>query len=344
MAAGPAHAAVQPISGFAMKVTVLGAGAWGTALAIHLTGRHEVVLWGRDAEQLAAMNSTRTNRRYLPGFALPEALQMSHELSSSLRHAELVIAAVPTGALRALLERLRGCEAPLLWLCKGFEVGTAMLPHQVAAEELSPQSLRGALSGPSFAQEIARGLPAALTLAAADLEFARATALQLHSPRLRIYSSDDLIGVEIAGALKNVMAIAAGICDGLNLGLNARAALITRGLAELTRLGLRLGGRAETFMGLAGVGDLILTCTGELSRNRAVGLKLAQGQPLDNVLQGLGHVAEGVPAAPEVMRLGAAHGIEMPITHSVCRVLNGEIAPQAAVLELLSRDPKSEHR
>lgn len=328
-----------------MKIAVLGAGAWGTAIGINLASRHEVTLWVRDAAQHSAIQSARCNERYLPGFALPGNLRTANDFGAAVDGRSLVLVAVPTSGLRETLQRLKAarCAAPVLWLCKGFEKQRAMLPHQVCAEELGPDARCGVLSGPSFAEEVARSLPTAITLASADAAFARDTAQQLHSAALRIYSSDDVIGVEVAGAVKNVMAIAAGICDGLKLGLNARAALITRGLAEITRLGVRLGGRAETFMGLAGVGDLILTCTGDLSRNRRVGLGLAQGMPLTEILAGLGHTAEGVYSAREVARLAAKLGIEMPITQAVCRVLDDPAAAGAAVKELLQREPKPEY-
>ncbi len=248
-------------------------------------------------------------------------------------------------ALRGLVSRVARSvpTLPLVWACKGFEQSTARMPHEVVAEERPSQTAAAALSGPSFAQEVARGLPTALTLASNDVSFARETARALHHATLRVYYTDDIIGVEVGGAVKNVMAIATGICEGLGLGLNARAALITRGLAEITRLGTRLGGRTETFMGLAGAGDLILTCTGELSRNRRVGLQLAQGRSVDEILAQLGHVAEGVDSAREVARLAASRGVDMPITDAVCAVLFRGTTPQAAVQSLLSRDPKTEH-
>jgi glycerol-3-phosphate dehydrogenase (NAD(P)+) len=231
----------------------------------------------------------------------------------------------------------------VVWLCKGFEAGSAKFPHQVAAEELPPGFFCGVLSGPSFAQEVARGSPVAVTLASGTADFAAQMALELHSRRLRVYSSQDVIGVELGGAVKNVMAIASGICDGLRFGESARAALVTRGLAEMTRLGLQLGGKFETFTGLSGAGDLILTCTGTLSRNRQVGLKLAQGQSLDVILNDLGHVAEGVHSAREVLKIAQSEHAEMPIVEAVCGVLYNGLAPQDAVEQLLSRDPKPEH-
>ena len=328
-----------------MKIAVLGAGAWGTAIGIYLGARHEVRLWARDAALVASLRADRSNRRYLPGFPMPSSLVAVEDLAAALEGAELMLAAVPTNGLRATLRAVKatGRTAPLVWLCKGFESEQANLPHQVCAEELAAGVPRAVLSGPSFAQEVARGLPAALTLASADSGFARDTAQILHGATLRIYRSEDVIGVEAAGAVKNVMAIAAGVSDGLELGLSARAALITRGLAEMTRLGIALGGRAETFMGLAGAGDLILTCTGDLSRNRRVGLALARGTPLAEVLSGLGHTAEGVFTARAVSVLAARFGIDMPITRAVCRVLDDSRQARSAVQELLAREQTTEY-
>jgi glycerol-3-phosphate dehydrogenase (NAD(P)+) len=327
-----------------MRIAILGAGAWGTGIGISLARRHQVALWTRDAEQCAAMRASGINARYLPGFTLPASLIAQSDLAQAVAGCGLVLVAVSTAGLRSTLEQLRGtgCAAPVVWLCKGFERSRAALPHQVCREVLGARADCGALSGPSFAEEVARGLPTAVTLASSDAAFARQAARELHGAALRVYSNDDVIGVEIAGAVKNVMAIAAGVSDGLALGLNARAALITRGLAEMTRLGVRLGGRVETFMGLAGAGDLILTCTGDLSRNRRVGLGLAQGRPLAAILADLGHVAEGVYTAREVSRIADRLGVEMPITQAVCRVLDDPAAAAAAVRELLLREPKPE--
>ncbi len=328
-----------------MKIAVLGAGAWGTAISIVLQARHDVRLWARDAALIKALRAERANRRYLPGFTLPDSLALDEDLGAAVRGADLILIAVITNGLRETLQRIRaaGSSAPLVWLCKGFESGQARLPHQVCAEELAPGVPRAVLSGPSFAEEVARGLPAALTLASTDGGFGREAARILHGAALRIYPSEDVVGVEAAGAVKNVMAIAAGVSDGLELGLSARAALITRGLAEMTRLGVALGGRAETFMGLAGAGDLILTCTGDLSRNRRVGLALARGAPLAEVLAGLGHTAEGVHTARSVANLAAQLKVDMPITRAVCRVLDDPRQARAAVQELLSREQKTEY-
>ncbi len=327
-----------------MNVAVLGSGAWGTALAVSLAPRHQVTLWARDSGLIAAMRSTRRNQRYLPDVALPPELNLSSDFIAAANSAELVIVAVPVAALRATLQEIAKLPspAPVIWLCKGFESGTSLLPHQIVAETLPEAFPRAVLSGPSFAQEVARGLPTALTLASNDGEFAQHTAKALHHSRLRIYSSNDVVGVEIGGAIKNVLAIAAGICDGMQMGLNARAALLTRGLAEMTRLGLQMGGRAETLGGLSGVGDLILTCTGDLSRNRQVGMLLAQRKSLSTILAELGHVAEGVYTAREVHRFAHKHGVEMPICDAVYRVLYEDLPADKAVEALLSRQPGNE--
>jgi glycerol-3-phosphate dehydrogenase (NAD(P)+) len=325
-----------------MKITVLGAGAWGTAIAVSLSARHQLTLWGNDPEQCRLMAADRRNQRFLPEIDLPAQIGIEADFGIAVAAAELVLVATPTAALREMLVRVAPMGKPVLWLCKGFESQKAELPHQIAAEALPPGSACGALSGPSFALEVARGLPAALTLASADARFCEATARELNGPRLRVYFSTDIAGVEIGGAVKNVMAIATGIADGLGLGANARAALITRGLAEITRLGVKLGGRPETFTGLTGAGDLILTCTGDLSRNRQVGLALARGGKLDDILRALGHVAEGVHTAAAVEARALQLGVEMPITRAVCAVLFGRVSPREAVEQLLARDPRGE--
>jgi glycerol-3-phosphate dehydrogenase (NAD(P)+) len=327
-----------------MNISVLGAGAWGSALAVALAGRHAVTLWARDPAQIADMAATRRNTRYLPGIEFPPSLTLSADLATSIADTGLILVATPSGAFRSVLKQLAALNsrAALVWVCKGFESGSMKLPHQVAAEELPDSVPRGVLSGPSFAQEVAAGLPTALTLASATPDTLRSAAAALHGGRLRVYTSTDVIGVELGGALKNVIAIAAGISDGLHFGHNARAALITRSVAEITRLGLKLGGQLDTFMGLTGMGDLILTCTGDLSRNRQTGLRLATGESLESVLRGLGHVAEGVTTAREVDRLATQLGVDMPITHAVCRVLYDGVPPGVVVDELLGRDRKAE--
>ncbi|WP_148717013.1 NAD(P)H-dependent glycerol-3-phosphate dehydrogenase [Chitinolyticbacter meiyuanensis] len=327
-----------------MKIAVLGAGAWGTALAIRFADRQPVTLWTRDAEQAASMAATRDNARYLPDAPFPANLDVTADLANAIADARTILIVTPMAGLRGTLKALTalGNHAPVLWACKGLEAGTMLFPHQVAEEELPADVARGMLSGPSFAQEVAAGRPAAVTIAAEDAEFARATVEALNTHVLRLYASDDLIGVEIGAAVKNVMAIAAGVCDGLNYGLNARAALLTRGLAEMARFGAAVGAKPETFMGLAGIGDLMLTATGDLSRNRRVGLLLAQGLSLADILKNLGHVAEGVPTAREVLRQAEVLGVDMPLTRAVCRTLFDEVPVADIVDELMGRAPKME--
>ncbi|MHB1093434.1 NAD(P)H-dependent glycerol-3-phosphate dehydrogenase [Thiobacillus sp.] len=327
-----------------MKLSVLGAGAWGTALAAGWAPHHAVTLWGRNAAQLDAMQTARVNARYLPDCPLPDTLHFTPDLGHATDDADLIVVAVPSSGLRATLAALaiHPTLPPLLWVCKGFEPGSRKLPHQIVAELLPSHTQTGVLSGPSFAQEVALGYPTALTLACHDTVLAQHLAEALSVQRLRIYAHDDVIGVELGGALKNVMAIATGICDGLELGHNARAALVTRGLAEMTRLGVGLGGHFETFMGLSGLGDLILTTTGDLSRNRQVGLRLARGQRLDVILRELGHVAEGVTTAREVDALADELGIDMPIARAVCQVLFEELPAAQAVDALLNREIRAE--
>lgn len=326
-----------------MKIAILGAGAWGSALAVSLSPRHDIALWTRSRADCEALARTRASR-YLPEIALPEAVRIDPDLAHALGGAELVVIATATNGLRDTARSVATIDASpaLLWACKGFESQTHRLPHQIVAEALPAARRVGVLSGPSFALEVARGLPTAVVVGALDAQFASSTATALNSPRLRMYSSDDVTGVELGGALKNVIAIAAGISDGLELGRNARAALVTRGLAEISRLGVAMGGQPETFNGLTGLGDLVLTCTGELSRNREVGVGLARGKKLEAVLEELGHVAEGVHSARAAAEHARTCGVEMPITAAVCAVLfEGRPAPDA-VKQLLTRDPRRE--
>jgi glycerol-3-phosphate dehydrogenase (NAD(P)+) len=326
-----------------MRIAVLGAGAWGTALAVAAAPRHELLLWARDARQCAEMRSTRRNVRYLPEVALPEGLRLDADHAAALAFAAdgLLVIASPVSALRERLAALPS-HADVLWLCKGFEAGTGLLGHEIA-QALRPQARVGVLSGPSFALEVARGQPTALVAASSDESLAARAVQAFHSDSLRVYTSGDPIGVEVGGAVKNVMAIATGIADGLVLGQNARAALITRGLAEMTRLGVALGARAETFMGLSGLGDLVLTATGDLSRNRRVGLMLAGGQALPDILVQLGHVAEGVHTAPTLLERAHRVGIDMPITDAVVAVLQGRLTPVLALRQLMARDARAEY-
>ena len=310
-----------------------------------------VTLWARDAAQAAAMAVRRCNERYLPGIVLPDSLVVTSTLAA-VRQASLVIVGTPVAALPAVARDVAaaGARAPLFWLAKGFVAVPVSAAHPagvaLAHQHLAPMwnAPVGVISGPSFADEVARGLPTALAVAATDAAAAMRVAAMLRADTLRAYESDDIAGVEVGGAVKNVLAIAAGACDGLGFGHNARAALITRGLAESGRLSSALGGRRETLMGLAGLGDLVLTCTGDLSRNRRVGLGLAKGQSLPEVLAGLGHVAEGVPAAVAVRALSAQYGVEMPICDAVHGVLYEGLDPRAAVLQLLQREPRAEHQ
>jgi len=325
-----------------LKIAILGAGAWGSALATSFAAQHEISLWTRSASDCEALARTRTSR-YLPEVRFPDAVRVESDVARATHGAELVLVATATAGLRPTLRALGAASTvDLLWACKGFETTTGALPHQIVDASL-PRAVRSAaLSGPSFALEVASGQPTAVVIASRDAAFAAACAAALNNSRLRLYSSDDLVGVELGGALKNVIAIAAGISDGLGLGRNARAALVTRGLAEIARLGTAMGGRAETFSGLAGLGDLVLTCTGDLSRNREVGVRLAAGKPLEAVLAELGHVSEGVSSARAAHRHAGEHGVEMPITEAVCGVLFEGRAPRYAVQQLLARDPRRE--
>ncbi|CAJ0796138.1 Glycerol-3-phosphate dehydrogenase [NAD(P)+] [Ralstonia condita] len=335
-----------------MRISVLGAGAWGTALASHAAQSHDVVLWGRDDSLVAQMAATHVNATYLPGIALQAPLRFDANLQSALDHAAgddaLAVIASPVAGLADLTRAIAAHSGVrnVIWLCKGFDPETGALPHAIVAEVLAQTGRTdlavGVLSGPSFAKEVAQGLPCAMTVASTSEALCKLTQRAFHHHAMRVYGSDDLVGVEVGGAVKNVLAIATGAADGLGLGLNARAALVTRGLAEMTRLGLALGGRPETFMGLTGMGDLLLTATGDLSRNRAVGMQLAQGRTLDDILRSLGHVAEGVRCARAVAALARARGVDMPITFTVCEVLFEGLAPARAVERLLQRDAKSE--
>ncbi len=327
-----------------MNLTVLGAGAWGTALAVSTAGRHPTRLWARDAAQAAQMRAMRRNMRYLPEVVLPPALQITYDFDAALAHAAdgLVIVATPMAGLDGMLRRLVAHRGGVLWLCKGFAPGTGALGHEIA-RTLNIASSVGVLSGPSFAIEVARGQPTALVAASSDDTLCEQAVEVLHSESLRVYTSNDPVGVEVGGAVKNVLAIATGIADGMALGLNARAALITRGLAEMTRLGVALGARVETFMGLSGLGDLVLTATGDLSRNRTVGRLLAEGLSLPAILTDLGHVAEGVGTAPMVLRRAQALGVEMPVTQAVVQVLEGSATPAQALEQLMGRGARPEN-
>jgi glycerol-3-phosphate dehydrogenase (NAD(P)+) len=338
-----------------MKIIVIGAGAWGTALAASAAPRHAVTLLARDAAQAAAMQAARENASYLPGVALPSGVAVMawaqtsaaahsitapHCITALVAQHELAIIATPLAGLRPWLQQLAGVRIPVAWLCKGFE-DNGLLAHEICAQA-APQLIAGVLSGPSFAQEVAHAHPTALVAASQHASVRDALVAAFHTHSLRVYANDDIVGVEVGGAVKNVLAIATGLCDGLHLGLNARAALITRGLAEMTRLGVALGAKPETFMGLSGLGDLVLTATGDLSRNRKVGLLLAQGHSLQQATASLGHVAEGALCARAVVQRAASLGIDMPIAQCVVALLDGKLSATQAVALLMGREPTAE--
>lgn len=335
-----------------MKLLVLGAGAWGTALAVHASSLgtpRRVSLWARDSSQYQTLLASRCNRAYLPGVSLPESLALlpPDAVAQGVLESDLVILGTPSTALAEWMKKLQdmNCQAPVVWLSKGFvrepSGNASLLAHELAAK-LAPQLRCGVFSGPSFAQEVAAGKPTAMVAASADAGVSQLLIEAFHGGSLRVYANDDVVGVEVGGAVKNVLAIATGLCDGLGFGLNARAALITRGLAEMTRLGAALGARLETFMGLSGLGDLVLTATGDLSRNRQVGLLLAQGKSLNEAVSSLGHVAEGVNSANNVLSRARSLGVEMPIAEGVVAVLSGAMSPQQAASALMGRAAKKE--
>ncbi|HVN43705.1 MAG TPA: NAD(P)H-dependent glycerol-3-phosphate dehydrogenase [Steroidobacteraceae bacterium] len=332
--------------GGALPVAVLGAGSWGTALAVHFarSGR-PVRLWGRDAGKLAGLSASRVNERYLPGVVFPASLEVEPALARAIAGTRDVLVVVPSTALRALLTQL----APLLtapmsvaWATKGFEQATGKLPHQVAREVLGAERRIAVLSGPTFAREVGAGLPTAMTIASPDAAYAQSLARELSSENFRAYTSNDIMGVEIGGAVKNALAVGAGLSDGLGFGANTRVALITRGLKEMTRLGVALGAQPETFMGLAGLGDLVLSCTDDQSRNRRFGLLLAAGRSPQAALAEIGQAVEGYAAARAIERVAAQAAVEMPLCAMVYRVLYEKLPAREAVRALMSRPIKSE--
>ncbi len=332
------------------SVAVLGAGSWGTALAALIVRHgHDTVLWGRNPDTIATIATRRENPRYLPGIVLPEALRASTDLKAALGDADLVLVVVPSHAFAQTLRALaphRRAHAGVAWATKGFEPGSGRFLHEVAGEALAHSGHDvplAVVTGPSFAKEVAAGLPTALTVHSDTPAFAQAVADVLHGPAFRAYTGDDMLGAELGGAMKNVLAVATGVADGMQLGLNARAGMITRGLNEMLRLNQAIGGRAETLMGLAGLGDLVLTCTGDLSRNRRLGLALGRGQSLDDAVREIGQVVESVQTADEVMRQAQRHGIELPISSAVQAVLHGDITPAEGLQLLLAREQKPEY-
>jgi len=335
-------------------IGVIGAGSWGTALAIQLA-RHgqETFLWGNEADHIAELQAQRVNERYLPGIRLPDSLKPVVDLDSTLASVRDVLLVVPSHAFRSVLEAIvswhqrsgQPLEAQyrrIVWATKGLDPSSGGLLHETAAEILGPALPLAVLSGPTFAAEVAAGLPTAITLACQNPAFSADLLARLHDEHFRVYTSDDLIGVGLGGAVKNVLAIATGIADGLQFGANTRAALVTRGLAEIMRLGVALGGQRETFMGLAGLGDLVLTCTDNQSRNRRLGLALASGQPIDQAQQVIGQVVEGVAAARDVRQLACRFNVDMPIVDQVYRVLHEGMPLDQAVAALISRQPREE--
>ncbi len=327
-------------------LAVLGAGSWGTALAA-LTVRNGVPtrLWGRDAQALAAMAQTHRNQRYLPDLELPAELHYESSLAAALHGAKVVLIVVPSHAFASMLDEIAPLlddDAAIAWASKGFEPGTGRFLHELVAEKL-PGRPAAVVTGPSFAKEVAAGLPSAVTVHSDDESFARELAGMLHAPNFRAYTGSDVLGAELGGAMKNVLAVATGVADGMQLGLNARAGLITRGMNEMLRLGLALGAKPETLMGLSGLGDLVLTCTGDLSRNRRLGLALGKGIALDEAVRQIGQVVESVLTADEVARLAAKHGLDLPIATSVRAVLHGEVTPAEGLRALMARARKPEY-
>ncbi|MFT4180115.1 MAG: NAD(P)H-dependent glycerol-3-phosphate dehydrogenase [Thermomonas sp.] len=328
-------------------VAVLGAGSWGTALAALIARHgHSTVLWGRDAATVAAIESQGENTRYLPGIPLPGGLRATTSLHEALADADLVLVVVPSHAFAETLRAvapLRPSQAGVAWATKGFEPGSGRFLHEVAGELLGDDVPLAVVTGPSFAKEVAEGLPTALTVHSDDADFCQQVADALHGPAFRAYTGDDVRGAELGGAMKNVLAVATGVADGMGLGLNARAGLITRGLNEMLRLNIALGGRPETLMGLAGLGDLVLTCTGDLSRNRRLGLALGRGQTIDEAVKAIGQVVESLQTANEVMRLAQRHGLDLPISENVRDVLHGTVTPSEGLARLMARERKAEY-
>ncbi|MES2669006.1 MAG: NAD(P)H-dependent glycerol-3-phosphate dehydrogenase [Pseudomonadota bacterium] len=341
MSSEPLDTAAKP------AVAILGAGSWGTALAALIARHgHATVLWGRDAATIAAIDGRHENPRYLPGIPLPDTLRATTDLAIAMAGCHLVLVVVPSHAFAEtlrLLAPLRPAHAGVAWATKGFEPGSGRFLHEVADELLPPGVPLAVVTGPSFAKEVAAGLPTALTVHSDTPDFAQQVADALHGPAFRAYTGEDMLGAELGGAMKNVLAVATGVADGMNLGLNARAGLITRGLNEMLRLNLAIGGKAETLMGLAGLGDLVLTCTGDLSRNRRLGLALGRGQSIEDAVREIGQVVESIQTAEEVMRQAGRHGIELPISSNVRDVLKGDITPSEGLKRLMSREQKPEY-
>jgi len=327
-----------------MKFTVIGAGSWGTALAMQMARNGTTYLWGRNPKHLEDMQQSRSNEAYLPGVEFPEDLLLEADLKTAIENSEAILLVSPSHAFAEVLNKIKPFigDRPLAWASKGFEPGSGRFLHEVAEEIVGKDRPIALVTGPSFAKDVAEGKPTLVTVACTDTAFAENVAHALHNSKFRVYISDDLIGAELGGAVKNVLALATGMCDGMQLGDNTRAAILTRGMAEMMRLGTAMNCKPETLMGLSGLGDLVLTCTGDLSRNRRMGLALGRGQSIEDAKKEIGQVVEGIGTADEVMRLAKKHNVDMPISEHVWKVVNGLMTPIEAVNELMSRGPRQE--
>ena len=327
-----------------MNFTVIGAGSWGTALAMQMARNGTTYLWGRNPQHIEDMQNSRSNEAYLPGVEFPEKLQLEASLKKAIQQSDAILLVSPSHAFAEVLNKIKPLigDRPLAWASKGFEPGSGRLLHEVAEEIIGNDRPIALVTGPSFAKDVAEGKPTLVTVASTDVKFAEKVAHALHNDKFRVYISDDLVGAELGGAVKNVLALATGMCDGMKLGDNTRAAILTRGMAEMMRLGLAMNCKPETLMGLSGLGDLVLTCTGDLSRNRRMGLALGRGQSIEQAKKEIGQVVEGIGTADEVMRLAKKHNVDMPISEHVWKVVNGLMTPHEAVKELMSRGPRQE--
>jgi glycerol-3-phosphate dehydrogenase (NAD(P)+) len=327
-----------------MLFTVIGAGSWGTALAMQLARNGTTYLWGRNSQHLEDMQRTRSNEAYLPGIKFPKKLILESNLEKAISNCDAILVVSPSHAFASILNTINPLiqDRPLAWASKGFEPGSGRLLHEVAEDIVGKNKPIALVTGPSFAKDVAEGKPTLVTVASTNNDFAHEVAHALHNDKFRVYISDDLIGAELGGAVKNVLALATGICDGMQLGDNTRAAILTRGMAEMMRLGIAMNCKPETLMGLSGLGDLVLTSTGDLSRNRRMGLALGRGQTIEQAKKAIGQVVEGIGTADEVMRLAKKYKVDMPISEHVWNVINGKMTPQEAVKELMSRGPRQE--
>jgi glycerol-3-phosphate dehydrogenase (NAD(P)+) len=327
-----------------MIFTVIGAGSWGTALAMQMARNGTTYLWGRNKQHIQEMQALRTNETYLPGIKFPTKLILEFDLKKAISQSEAILVVSPSHAFAEILNKIKPLigDRPLAWASKGFEPGSGRFLHEVAQDILGKQKPIALVTGPSFAQDVAQGKPTLVTVASTHNDFAHEVAHALHNDKFRVYLSDDIIGAELGGAVKNVLALATGICDGMQLGDNTRAAILTRGMAEMMRLGKAMNCQTETLMGLSGLGDLVLTCTGDLSRNRRMGLALGRGQTIEQAKKDIGQVVEGIGTADEVIRLAKKYNVDMPISEHVWKVVNGKMTPSEAVTELMSRGPRQE--